>query len=256
MALRAPTPAERSLTGRIRILRVIARLNIGGPAFHVSLLSGLLDPDRYETLLVAGRPGPGEGSFESLAARYGARLALLPSLGPQIDPRADLRSLRALAGLVRRFRPDIVHTHTAKAGALGRTAALTAAPRGARPLIVHTYHGHVLEGYFGPAVTAGYRAVERGLGRYSDRLVGVSQATVDDLVRLGIAPRERFEVIPLGLDLERFLAIDPRARSPEERDAVRLLAETRGRGPAASSLARQPGSIDTRASLTRPSSPG
>jgi glycosyltransferase involved in cell wall biosynthesis len=208
--------------GRIRVLRVIARLNIGGPAYHVSLLSGRLDPERYETLLVAGRPGPGEGSFEALAARYGAHLRLLPSLGPEIDPRADVRALRALRGITRSFEPQIVHTHTAKAGALGRVAALTAF-RGRRPLIVHTYHGHVLEGYFGPAVTAGYRAVERGLARYSDRLVGVSQATVDDLVRLGIAPRERFSVIPLGLELDRFLSLGRRDRDGD-REAVALYA--------------------------------
>jgi glycosyltransferase involved in cell wall biosynthesis len=171
----------------------------------VSLLSGRLDPERYETLLVAGRPGPGEGSFEGLARHYGARLELLPSLSPAIDPGADLRALAALRSIVRRFRPDVVHTHTAKAGALGRTSALLAGRP--RPLIVHTYHGHVLEGYFGPLVTAGYRAVERGLARYSDRLVGVSEATVDDLVRLGIAPRSSFSVIPLGLDLDRFLGI-------------------------------------------------
>jgi glycosyltransferase involved in cell wall biosynthesis len=207
------------LTGRVRVLRVIARLNIGGPAYHVSLLSGRLDPDRYETLLVAGRPGPGEGSFEALARRYGARLRLLPSLSPEIDPRADLGSLRALGGIVRGFRPHIVHTHTAKAGALGRTAALVASH--SRPVIVHTYHGHVLEGYFGPAVTAGYRAVERGLARISDRLVGVSQSTVDDLVRLRVAPRERFTVVPLGLDLGRFLSLDPR---PEGEEVVALYA--------------------------------
>jgi glycosyltransferase involved in cell wall biosynthesis len=192
---------------RIRILRVIARLNIGGPAYHVSLLSGRLDPERYETLLVAGRPGPGEGSFEELARRYGARLWLMPSLSPQIDPRADARSLRALRGVVRSYRPHVVHTHTAKAGALGRSAALAAG--GGRPVIVHTYHGHVLEGYFGGAVTAAYRAAERGLARFSDRLVGVSQATVDDLVRLRVAPRGRFEVIPLGLELDRFLELGP-----------------------------------------------
>jgi glycosyltransferase involved in cell wall biosynthesis len=208
---------------RIRVLRVIARLNIGGPAYHVSLLSGRLNPDRYETLLVAGRPGPGEGSFEQLATRYGARLVLLPSLSPEIDPRADLRSLRSLAGIVRGFRPHIVHTHTAKAGALGRSAALLGAGR--RPLIVHTYHGHVLEGYFGSAVTAGYRAVERGLGAVSDRLIGVSQATVDDLVRLRVAPRERFSVIPLGLDLERFLSLAARP----ERDAGEVVALYAGR---------------------------
>ena len=193
---------------RVRVLRVIARLNVGGPAHHVSLLSGGLDPERYETLLVAGRVGPGEGSFEELAERHGANLTLLPHLSPTIDPVADLRSLQALRGIVRRFRPHIVHTHTAKAGAVGRAAALVARAR--RPLVVHTYHGHVLEGYFGPAVTAGYRTIERGLARFSDRLVGVSQATVDDLVRLGVAPRERFSVIPLGLDLTGFLSLDPR----------------------------------------------
>ena len=207
---------------RIRILRVIARLNIGGPAYHVSLLSGRLDPERYETLLVAGRPGPGEGSFEDLARHYGAHLRLLPSLSPEIDPREDLHSLRALGAIVRGFRPHIVHTHTAKAGALGRSAALLAAVR-PRPLIVHTYHGHVLEGYFGRAVTTGYRAVERGLARFSDRLVGVSQATVDDLVRLGVAPRERFSVVPLGLDLDRFLGLDLDRERPEG-DLVALYA--------------------------------
>jgi glycosyltransferase involved in cell wall biosynthesis len=194
--------------GRIRVLRVIARMNIGGPAYHVALLSGRLDPDRYETLLVAGRPGRGEGSFEELARRYGADLRPLPSLSPEIDPRADARALRALRAIVRNFRPDIVHTHTAKAGALGRTAALIARAD-PRPLIVHTYHGHVLEGYFGSAVTATYRAVERGLGRFSDRLVGVSDATVEDLVRLRVAPPEKFEVIHLGLELDRFLALGP-----------------------------------------------
>lgn len=199
-------------------------MNIGGPAYHVALLSGRLDPERYETLLVAGRPGPGEGSFDQLALDYGARLELLPSLSPAIDPRADARSLRALVGKVREFRPHIVHTHTAKAGALGRTAALLAGVK-PRPLIVHTYHGHVLEGYFGPAVTAGYRTVERTLGRFSDRLVGVSQATVDDLVRLRVALRDRFEVVPLGLDLRRFLELGP----PPERDSGEAVALYTGR---------------------------
>jgi glycosyltransferase involved in cell wall biosynthesis len=198
---------------------VIARLNIGGPAHHVSLLAGRLDPDRYDTLLVAGRPGPAEGSFEDLAREYGARLHMLPSLSPEIDLGADLRALRSLTGIVRGFRPHIVHTHTAKAGALGRTAALLGARP--RPLIVHSYHGHVLEGYFGPAVTAGYRAVERGLARVSDRLIGVSQATVDDLVRLRVARRDRFEVVPLGLDLGRYLSLDP---PPAADGAVALYA--------------------------------
>jgi glycosyltransferase involved in cell wall biosynthesis len=119
---------------------------------------------------------------------------------------------------MRRERPDIVHTHTAKAGFLGRLAARLAL--GPRPIVVHTYHGHVLEGYFGRAQTALYRGLERTLGMVSDALIGVSQATVDDLVRLGVAPRHKFQVIPLGLDLDRLtqLGDDVRRRGRAELD--------------------------------------
>ena len=95
----------------------------------------------------------------------------------------------------------------AKAGFLARLAALTAVRP--RPLIVHTYHGHVLEGYFGPTLSRLYRSLEAGLGRRQRPPVGVSEATVDDLVRLGVAGRDRFQVIPLGLDLEPFATLDP-----------------------------------------------
>jgi UDP-N-acetylmuramyl pentapeptide phosphotransferase/UDP-N-acetylglucosamine-1-phosphate transferase/glycosyltransferase involved in cell wall biosynthesis len=204
--LRWLPPAVRpdgQIIGRpVRILRVITRMNVGGPAYHVSLLSGRLDPTRYDTLLVSGKVGRSEGSFERLAEEYGARLETVNALGPQIRPLADLHAFTALVGIVRRFRPDIVHTHTAKAGLLGRAAALFVPRR--RPIIVHTYHGHVLEGYFGRLQTAFYRILERAIARCTDCLVGVSQATVDDLVRLGVAPPNRFRVISLGLELDRF----------------------------------------------------
>ena len=197
---------------RTRVLRVIARMNIGGPAYHVSLLSGLLDPERYETLLVTGRVGPGEASMEDLARQYGAHVWHMPTLGPEIDVRADAHALRQLTTLTRRFCPEVVHTHTAKAGMIGRVAARTALGR--RPVVVHTFHGHVLEGYFGPARSGVYRGLEKGLARLSDALVGVSRATVDDLVRLGVASHDKFRVIPLGLDLADFLAIDPSPGGP------------------------------------------
>jgi glycosyltransferase involved in cell wall biosynthesis len=114
-----------------------------------------------------------------------------------------------LIRLIRRYRPHIVHTHTAKAGFLGRLAAVLSPGR--RPIIVHTYHGHVLEGYFGRATTAVYRYLERRLAGFSDCLIGVSQSTVDDLVRLKVAARDRFRVVPLGLDLRRFLHPDSHA---------------------------------------------
>jgi glycosyltransferase involved in cell wall biosynthesis len=195
-----------------RVLRVIARMNMGGPAHHVSLLSGRMDQRRFPTLLVSGRVAPGEGSSDHLAQRYGARHAVVPSLSPELRPVDDLRALREVARIARAFRPDIVHTHTAKAGMIGRLAAeLTGGPK---PIVIHTYHGHVLEGYFSAPVAGFYRALEHAMARRSDRLIGVSTATVDDLVRLGVAPREKFEVIPLGLELDDFLTLRPEPGGP------------------------------------------
>lgn len=180
-------------------------MNLGGPAHHVSILGGGLPADRYESLLLTGSVKTGEESGEDLAVRRGAAHHSLGALGPEMAPHRDLLALVALIREMRAFRPDIVHTHTAKAGALGRLAALSVRPR---PVIVHTFHGHVLRGYFGPAVTAIYRFIERSLGRRSDRLIGVSRATVDELVDLNVAPASKFEVIELGLDLSTFAAVD------------------------------------------------
>jgi glycosyltransferase involved in cell wall biosynthesis len=187
-------------------VRVIARLNMGGPAHHVGLLDEL-DPDRYETVLLHGEVGAGEDSLEDWVRARGATMARVPGLRPELRPHDDARALGSLVRAIRRLRPDIVDTHTAKAGMLGRLAAVLAG--GPRPKIVHTYHGHVLEGYFGPAQTATYRGLERRLATVSDALIGVSSATVDDLVRLGIAPREKFRAIPIGVDMAPFMDATP-----------------------------------------------
>jgi len=188
-----------------RVLRIIARMNVGGPSHHVSILSEQLDSRGYKTKLVCGSVGPGEASAEHLATDRGVPLTKLAALSPEIRPLADARALLELVRIVRRFRPDIVHTHTAKAGFVGRLAArLALRPR---PKIVHTYHGHVLEGYFGRVKTGIYRLLERLLARPTDVLIGVSQSTVDDLVRLRIAPPERFRVVPLGLELRPFFEL-------------------------------------------------
>ncbi|HKT83947.1 MAG TPA: glycosyltransferase [Solirubrobacterales bacterium] len=192
-------PARKS---PIRVLRVIARMNLGGPAHHVALLSRGLAGRGYETLLVSGRVGAGEAEHTDLE---GIQVRYLDRLGPEIRPLRDLLALVELIRVVRAFRPEIVETHTAKAGMLGRLATLLAGGR--RPVVIHTYHGHVLRGYFGPLKTGAFKAIERGLGRISDSLIGVSQATVDELVELRIAPRSKFAVVPLGLELEPFLAL-------------------------------------------------
>src|SRR3954452_3433402 len=139
----ADGPDSAAPARRTRVLRVIARMNVGGPAYHVSLLTGQLDPDRYESLLLCGTVGPGEASLSDVADTYGARYRIVPGLRPEISPWHDARALGALIREIRAFQPDIVHTHTAKAGMLGRIAALIAAPHAA---VVHTFHGHVLIG--------------------------------------------------------------------------------------------------------------
>lgn len=195
-------PIERP----VRVLRVIARLNMGGPAKHVGLLSGRrMERLGYETLLIHGSLAPGEEALTEVAEDEGANMKYIRELAPPIRPDLDARALLSLIGVVRNFRPDIIHTHTAKAGFLGRAAALSVRPR---PVVVHTYHGHVLEGYFGTTKTSVYRGLERSAARVSDRLVGVSQATVDDLVRLGVAPADKFRVVPLGLNLDSYQELE------------------------------------------------
>ncbi len=190
-------PASRP----IRIMRIIARLNIGGPAIHVTLLTERLSPPDFESLLVCGTIGPGEGDMTYLARERGIAPVIIPALGRELSPLRDIRTLITLWRLMRRFRPDVVHTHTAKAGFVGRLAAWLARV----PVRVHTYHGHVLQGYFGPAKTRLFLALERFTARLSDRLITISPALREELaVRFRIAPPEKFAVVPLGLELAPF----------------------------------------------------
>jgi glycosyltransferase involved in cell wall biosynthesis len=193
------------------VLRVIARLNVGGPALHVSYLSSELDKIGYETMLVAGRVGPGEGSMEYVPEELGVHPVYVPELQRSISPLLDTSAIKSLRGLIREFRPDILHTHTAKAGAAGRMAAVLSGR--ARPLaVVHTFHGHVLRGYFGQAQTAAFLQVERRLAAVSDALIAVSPEVRDDLIRLGVATPERVTVVRLGLDLTGRVTAAPGAR--------------------------------------------
>ena len=208
----------------MRIARVLTRLNLGGPARQALASDPLLAERGHALRVFAGRPEPGEGDLSSAFARSGLEVVRVPGLARGIAPASDLRALVALRSGLKSFAPDVVHTHASKAGAIGRRAA-RAVPRAAR---VHTFHGHVLEGYFPKAVSSGIAALERRLARETDRIVAVSHATADDLVRLGVVEDERrLVVVPPGIDLEPLLAI-PRPRPP---DAEGELRRTCGAGP-------------------------
>jgi len=187
-------------------MRVITRLNIGGPAIHVSLLASRLDPTRYETLLVSGVESGDEGNMLELGRLPPIDPRILPTLGRAISPLDDLRALTGLVLLARSFKPDIVHTHLAKAGALGRIAARIAGVR----TVVHTYHGSVFRGYFGQRESAVYLGIERALARITTRIVAITSGQKADLVDLGIAPSSKIVGIPLGLDLDHFRELPAR----------------------------------------------
>ena len=210
----------------VRVLRVIARLNMGGPALHVSYLTRGLASRGYATTLVTGEISQGEDSMEYVADRLGVEVLRVPQLQRDLSPFRDPVSVKRLVEVVRHVRPHILHTHTAKAGAVGRVAALFAGD--ARPpIIVHTFHGHVLRGYFNPLRTQVFREVERRLARHTTRLIAVSPEVRDDLVAFGVAPPEKFSVIRLGVDLaQRVTPDDGRAELgrlfgiPEDRVVV------------------------------------
>lgn len=196
---------------KIRVLRLISRLNIGGPAHHVLLLTRHLPAERYETLLVAGQEPAGELRAETWAAQHGVRVHYLPALQRMPSLWRDFLALWQLYRLLRAYKPHIIHTHTAKAGALGRLAGWLAGV----PIRVHTFHGHSLSGYFPDIISWGYRWIERFLARLSTRLITISPSLLLELAeRFRIAPKERFVIIRLGFDMERWRQYDSdRART-------------------------------------------
>ena len=178
----------------IRVIRAIARLNMGGPTLNVSYLTKGLDERGYETTLVAGKLARGEDSMAFAAEELGIDVVPIPELHRELSPMYDAVSVKRLVAEIQRVRPHILHTHTAKAGAVGRMAALLAGD--ARPpVIVHTFHGHVLRGYFDPVRTEFFRETEKFLARHTTRLIAVGPEVRDDLVDLGAAAPEKFSVI-------------------------------------------------------------
>lgn len=185
----------------IHVMHIIARLNVGGPAVLVTLLAAHLHPPEFESTLVCGQIGPHEGDMAYVAEAYGITPLVVAELGRELSPLRDIVTLLKLWRLMRRLRPDVVHTHTAKAGFVGRWAAWLARV----PVRVHTFHGHILHGYFGPRKTAFFRWLEWLTACLSNCLIAISPAQRDELAgTYRIAPAEKFVVVPYGLDLEPY----------------------------------------------------
>jgi glycosyltransferase involved in cell wall biosynthesis len=190
-----PEHTARTRPDRLRVMRVIDRLNVGGPALQAVALTHL-DADGFESRLCVGRPRPDEGDYLALRAPH-VHAQLVPGLGREPDPLGDARAFAWLVGEMRRFRPHLVHTHKAKAGVLGRLAA-----RACRvPATVHTFHGHLLTGYFTRLKTEVVVRVERQLARRTTALVAVGAQTRDDLLARGIGRPDQFHVVPPGVTL-------------------------------------------------------
>lgn len=197
------------------VVRIITRLNIGGPSIQATRLTSALDHHGFSTTLIHGRLGEGEGDMSYLIAP-GARAIYVDTLRRPLSPVNDLRALMRVYREIKSVRPAIVHTHMAKAGLLGRVAAaLYNATRGeaARTRVIHTYHGHVLEGYFSPFMTKVFITLERLLATASDRIVAISPAIERELRDgFGIGRADQYRVVPLGFDLSSFAAVDDAAR--------------------------------------------
>jgi glycosyltransferase involved in cell wall biosynthesis len=205
---------------RPRIARVITRLNIGGPSIQAIDLTRELAPG-FDTLLIHGRLGDGEGDMTTLHPLGGARTQFIADLIRPISPLRDLLALWRIYRALCRWRPEIVHTHMAKAGTLGRLAALfynETWGRKRRACLVHTYHGHVFEGYFGSRSTNAFLAVERWLGRRTDAIIAISCQVRQDLVHtFKVVGEQQVVTIPLGFDLSALLGL-----TYEDRKTARL----------------------------------
>ncbi len=186
--------SRREASQPIRVLRVIARMNVGGPAWQVSVLTRGLENDEFTSQLVCGEISEGEADFLALRDPE-LRVTRIRTLGRSLNAFDDVRAFWQLARIMRKTKPHIVHTHTAKAGVLGRVAAILTGV----PVRVHTFHGHVLHGYFSPMVTRVFIVIERVLGWFTHGIVSVGSQVRDDLLAAGVGTMEKFTVIAPGV---------------------------------------------------------
>lgn len=182
---------------RIRVMRIIARMNVGGPAVQVSGLMRGFDSSKFDQRLVTGYCAADEADYLDTVATD-VTATRIKGLGRSISPKADLGAFIQVVHEIRSFRPDVIHTHTAKAGVIGRLASIVS---GHKSIRVHTYHGHLLHGYFGKGKTQLVILIEKFLALFTTRLLAVGKKVMDELLAAGIGKPKKFSVMPPGLAL-------------------------------------------------------
>lgn len=185
---------------KIKVLRIINRFSIGGPSFHAIILTKHVG-EEFETKLIGGVPDEGEADSFYVLDSYQVNAITIPEMRRSLNLFSDIKSYFKIKQFIKEYQPDIVHTHASKAGALGRIAAYTSGVK----TIVHTYHGHVFHSYFGRLKTEIYKFVERFLAKKSTGIIAISESQKNELSDVyNICPKEKIQVIPLGLFLDPF----------------------------------------------------
>lgn len=241
---------------KIKIIRIIARLNIGGPAIHTVLLTASLDKNQFASWLVCGAVDKAEGDMSYYARERNVEPYFIPELTRRINPLKDLTAFFKLYNFICHIKPDIIHTHTAKAGGIGRAAGilynLLHLSGNKKIKLVHTFHGHVFEGYFNKVATLVFVRIERFLARFTDIIITVSDSLKGELISLGIGEGDKVRVVPLGFELDRFLNIPFLDREPSHIGIVGRLVPIKNHRlflDAAAKFLRQENFADVRFSI-------
>jgi glycosyltransferase involved in cell wall biosynthesis len=190
----------------MKIFRIIARLNVGGPARHVVWLTKGLQNNEFQSLLVTGTVPQGEEDMGYFAEENGVKPFFIQQMSRELSPK-DIISLWKIFAEIWREKPDIIHTHTAKAGTIGRIAGFLYRWISWRKVkIVHTFHGHVFHSYYGKRKTQIFLLIEKVLARFAtDKIITISEQQFNEIhEQFGVGKRDQFEVIPLGIDLDKF----------------------------------------------------
>lgn len=184
----------------IKVLRIINRFNLGGPTYNAAYLTKYMSPE-FKTLLIGGENDITEENSEYIVRNLGLRPIIIPEMRRSVIPKNDFIAYNKIREIIKRFKPDVVHTHASKAGALGRLAASSLKV----PAIVHTFHGHVFDSYFGNFKTSFYKTIERKLANKTTKIIALCEQQRKELVDIHkICPDEKITIVPLGFDLQRF----------------------------------------------------